>query len=110
MEINKIYNKDCLIGMNEIDDKSIDMILCDLPYRTTACKWDIVIPFDELWKQYKRIIKDNGAICLFSKQPFTSDLVNSNKEMFRYELIWVNIVTGKQIGRASCRERVSSPV
>lgn len=74
--------------MDKIDDKSIDMILCDLPYGTTKCKWDVVLPFDKLWEQYKRIIKDNGAIILFAKQPFTSDLVNSNRDMFRYELIW----------------------
>ena len=60
LEINKIYNMDCLEGMKRIDDKSIDMILCDLPYGTTACKWDTIIPFDKLWEQYERIIKDNG--------------------------------------------------
>ena len=88
MELNKIYNEDCLVGMDKIDDKSVDMILCDLPYGTTKCKWDIVLPFDKLWSHYNRIIKDNGAIILFAKQPFTSDLVNSNRDMFRYELIW----------------------
>lgn len=64
------------------------MILCDLPYGSTHCKWDTVIPFDKLWAQYKRIIKDNGAILLFSAQPFTTDLINSNRKMFRYEIIW----------------------
>lgn len=64
------------------------MILCDLPYGTTECKWDILIPLDELWKQYIRIIKDNGAIVLTASQPFTSILVSSNLKMFRYELIW----------------------
>ena len=73
-----IKQGDCLELMKEIEDKSIDMILCDLPYGTTACSWDIVIPFDKLWEQYYRIIKDNGAIVLFSKQPFTSYLVASN--------------------------------
>lgn len=79
---------DCLELMKDITDKSIDMILCDLPYGTTACKWDIVIPFDKLWEQYNRTIKDNGAIVLFGRQPFTTDLINSNRKHFRYELIW----------------------
>ena len=79
---------DCLELMSGIDDKSIDLILCDLPYGTTQCKWDSVIPFDKLWAQYNRIIKDNGAIVLFSRQPFTSQLINSNLKMYRYELIW----------------------
>jgi DNA modification methylase len=79
---------DCLEKMKEIPDKSIDMILADLPYGTTACKWDTIIPFEPLWEQYKRIIKDNGAIVLFGSQPFTSALVLSNVKMFRYEIIW----------------------
>jgi len=80
---------DCLEGMKLIDDKSIDMILCDLPYGTTACKWDTIIPFEPLWEQYKRIIKDNGAIVLFGSQPFTSALVMSNPKMFRYCGYWI---------------------
>ena len=79
---------DCLEKMKDIPDKSIDMILCDLPYGTTACKWDNVIPFEPLWEQYNRIIKDNGAIVLFGVQPFTSDLINSNRKMYKYDLIW----------------------
>jgi len=79
---------DCLVEMPNIADKSIDMILCDLPYGTTACKWDTIIPFEPLWEQYKRIIKDNGAIVLTASQPFTSMLVMSNLKMFKYELIW----------------------
>ena len=79
---------DCLEIMKDIPDKSIDMILCDLPYGTTACKWDIVIPFDKLWQQYNRIIKDNGAIVLFGSQPFTSNLIMSNIKNFKYEWIW----------------------
>ena len=86
--INKILQGDCLEVMKGIPDKSIDMILCDLPYGTTACKWDTIIPFEPLWKEYKRIIKDNGAIVLTASQPFTSALVMSNLEQFRYELIW----------------------
>ncbi|MBU9739345.1 site-specific DNA-methyltransferase [Lachnospiraceae bacterium ASD3451] len=88
LEINKIYNEDCLEGMKKIDDGSIDMILCDLPYGSTQCRWDVVIPFDPLWREYKRVIKDNGAIVLFGTQPFTSLLVNSNLLMFRYEWIY----------------------
>lgn len=88
MELNKIYNEDCLIGMNRIPDKSVDMILCDLPYGTTACKWDVIIPFAPLWSQYERIIKENGAIILMGSQPFTSMLIMSNLSLFRYELIW----------------------
>ena len=79
---------DCLDIMKDIPDKSIDAIICDLPYGTTACKWDNVIPFEPLWEQYKRIIKDNGAIVLFGSQPFTSALVMSNPKMFKYEIIW----------------------
>ncbi|XZI06120.1 DNA-methyltransferase (plasmid) [Clostridium perfringens] len=74
--------------MKLLEDKSIDMILCDLPYGTTRNKWDIVIPFKPLWEQYNRIIKDNGAIVLFSAEPFTSTLINSNPKMFKYDLIW----------------------
>ena len=88
LELNKVYCGDCLELMQEIDDKSIDMVLCDLPYGTTACKWDVIIPFDLLWKQYERIIKDNGAIVLNASQPFTSKLVMSNIEMYRHCWIW----------------------
>ena len=88
MEIDTIFNQDCLVGMQIIPDKSIDMILCDLPYGTTACKWDSIIPFEPLWAQYKRIIKDHGAIVLFGSEPFTSRLINSQLELFRYDLIW----------------------
>jgi site-specific DNA-methyltransferase (adenine-specific) len=86
--LNKVICGDCLEVMKDIPDKSIDMILCDLPYGTTACKWDTIIPFEPLWEQYKRIIKDNGAIVLTASQPFTSALVMSNIKMFKYEWIW----------------------
>jgi site-specific DNA-methyltransferase (adenine-specific) len=79
---------DCLEVMKEIPDKSVDMILCDLPYGTTACKWDNVIPFEPLWEQYKRIIKDNGAIVLFGSEPFASLLRTSNLKMYKYDWIW----------------------
>ena len=79
---------DCLEIMKDIPDKSIDMILADLPYGTTACKWDTIIPFEPLWEQYERVIKDNGAIVLFGSQPFTSALVMSNPKMFKYCWYW----------------------
>ena len=85
---NTIHCADCLTLMKGIPDKSIDMILCDLPYGTTACKWDTIIPFEPLWEQYKRVIKDNGAIVLTASQPFTSALVMSNPDWFKYDLIW----------------------
>lgn len=87
--LNKITCGDCLEVMRDIPDKSVDMILCDLPYGTTACKWDTIIPFEPLWEQYKRLIKDNGAIVLTASQPFTTALIASNMAMFKYELIWV---------------------
>ena len=71
----KLLQGDCLELMSKIPDKSIDMILCDLPYGTTQCKWDEIIPFEPLWKAYERIIKDDGAIVLFASQPFTSKLI-----------------------------------
>lgn len=85
----KLIHGDCLVEMQKIPDKSIDMILCDLPYGTTACKWDVIIPFDKLWMQYKRVIKDNGVIALFGSQPFTSMLVTSNLDNYREELVWL---------------------
>lgn len=84
----KLLQGDCLELMKDIPDKSVDMVLCDLPYGTTRCGFDRIIPFEPLWKQYKRIIKDHGAILLFSQQPFTTDLIMSNRKMFRYEIIW----------------------
>ena len=88
MKKEEIIHGDCLEIMPTIPDKSVDMILCDLPYGTTACKWDTIIPFEPLWKEYKRIIKDNGAIVLTASQPFTSALVMSNPDMFRYCWVW----------------------
>ncbi|PRS47590.1 cytosine methyltransferase [Bacillus sp. MZGC1] len=79
---------DCLEGMKLIPDKSIDMILCDLPYGTTQCKWDEIIPFEPLWEQYKRVIKENGAIVLTASQPFTSSLIMSNPKWFKYCWYW----------------------
>ena len=89
IEPNTIHLGDCLEVMQDIADKSIDAIICDLPYGTTPCKWDCVINLDDLWKQYKRIIKHDGAIVLFAQQPFTTSLISSNLEMYKYNWIWV---------------------
>ena len=84
----ELYHGDCLEIMTTISDKSIDMILCDLPYGTTDCKWDAIIPFEPLWKEYKRIIKDRGCIALFGSEPFSSHLRMSNIKQFQYDWIW----------------------
>jgi len=87
-EKSKIIKGDCLEKMKLIPDGSIDMILADLPYGTTQNKWDSLIPLDELWKQYKRVIKENGAIVLTAAQPFTSALIMSNPKWFKYDWVW----------------------
>jgi site-specific DNA-methyltransferase (adenine-specific) len=94
--INEIILGDCLELMPQIESKSIDMILCDLPYGVTNREeWDILIPFDKLWLNYERIIKDNGAICLTATEPFRTKLISSNFKLFKYDLIWVkNKTTG----------------
>ena len=98
--LNKIIHGDCLEVMPQIPSGSIDMILCDLPYGTTACKWDTVIPFEPLWEQYERIIKDNGAIVLFGVQPFTSVMVSSNIKGYKHHWIWKkNRGTGFQVAK-----------
>lgn len=79
---------DCLELMQDIPTESVDMILCDLPYGMTDCKWDSIIPFDRLWEQYERITKENGAIVLFSAQPFTTKLIYSNLKRFKYCWYW----------------------
>lgn len=89
MDINKMYHGDCLEVMPiYIKDKSIDLILCDLPYGTTSCKWDSVIDLSKLWEQYERVIKDNGAILLFAQTPFDKILGTSNLKLLKYEWIW----------------------
>lgn len=88
LKTNQIYLGDCLSVMQEIDDKSVDLILCDLPYGTTKCKWDSVIDLEKLWGQYKRIIKINGAILLFAQTPFDKVLGCSNLDWLKYEWIW----------------------
>ncbi len=93
----KLMQGDCLELMKDIQDKSIDMILCDLPYGTTACKRDSVIPFEPLWEQYERIIKNNGAIVLFSSQPFTSKLISSNITNYKYTWYWIKNIKGNYL-------------
>lgn len=93
--MNEVWLGDCLDLMSKIDDKSVDMVLCDLPYGTTACIWDIIIDFDKLWGEYNRICKNNAAIILFGSQPFTTKCINSNSEAFKYCLVWnKNVPTG----------------
>lgn len=89
MEIDKIYNMDCLEGMKQIPDGSVDAIICDLPYGTTECAWDSVIPFDKLWEQYKRIVKPTAPIVLFGSEPFSTYLRMSNMDMYLYDWIWI---------------------
>lgn len=86
--IDKIFNEDCLEGMKRIPDKSVDLVLCDLPYGTTANAWDSIIPFDKLWAAYKRICKDGASIVLFGSEPFSTLLRHSNLKAFRYDWIW----------------------
>lgn len=91
----KLLNGDCLKLMKELPDGSVDLILCDLPYGTTDCEWDDVLPFDELWEQYDRLLKPKGAAVLFSAQPFTTQLIMSNRKAFRYCWYWIkNAATG----------------
>lgn len=95
IEENNIYNMDCIVGMSFIPDKSIDMILCDLPYGTTGCYWDNLLPFEDLWKAYDRIIKQDGVIVLTAAQPFTTKLIESNIKDFKYCWYWLkNQITG----------------
>lgn len=84
----EIYHADCLEGMNWVDDGTVDLVLSDLPYGNTNCRWDTVIPFEPLWAQYSRVLKPNGALVLMATQPFATDLINSQRRMFRYDLVW----------------------
>lgn len=91
----KLFCGDCLNEMQNIEDKSVNLILCDLPYGSTSCSWDIIIPFDKLWDEYNRVLTDNGIVVLFSSGFFTIDLINSNRKDFKYKLIWKkNVPTG----------------
>lgn len=94
---NTVYQGDCLELMNGIPDKSVDMILCDLPYGTTWAEWDSVIDFDKIWSQYNRVIKNKGAIVLFSNQPFTTRLINSNLTEYKYTWYWVKNSLGNYL-------------
>ena len=102
----ELLHGDCLEIMKDIPDKSVDMILCDLPYGTTACKWDTIIPVEPLWEQYKRVIKDNGAIVLTATQPFASILVSSNLKGFKHEWVWDKVrPSGFQIAKYKPMQR-----
>ena len=97
IELNKIYNEDCLEGMKRIPDGSVDCVICDLPYgvlnkNNANVQWDRIIPFEPLWEQYNRIIKDNGAIILFAQGMFTAQLMMSNPKMWRYNLVWDKVL------------------
>lgn len=92
LSLNKIYNMDCIEGMKLIPDGSVDCIITDPPYWTTACKWDTIIPFDLMWEQLKRIIKPNGAIVLFWSEPFSSALRMSNIKQYKYDIIWDKMI------------------
>lgn len=93
----ELIQGDCLEKMKDLPDGSVDMILCDLPYGTTGCKWDVVIPFEPMWEQYKRIIKDRGAIALFGSEPFSSYLRMSNIKQFKYDWVWNKKLAGNGI-------------
>ena len=95
--MTKLLQGDCLELMKDIPDGSVDAIITDPPYGTTACKWDSVIPFEPMWAELKRIIKPNGAVVLFGSQPFTSALVMSNVKMFKYEWVWNKSLAGNGI-------------
>ncbi len=100
IELDTIYNEDCLEGMKRIPDGSVDAVICDLPYGTTACAWDSVIPFEPLWQQWRRVCKPNAAIVLFCCQPFTSALVMSNIKHYKHHWIWLkNRGTGFQVAK-----------
>ena len=83
----QLYHSDCLVGMERVESGSVDLILCDLPYGTTDCSWDTVIPFEPLWAQYRRVLKPRGAAVLMAAQPFATDLINSARKLFRYDLV-----------------------
>ena len=91
--MNQVLQGDCLELMKDIPDGSVDMILADLPYGTTQCRWDTIIPFEPLWEQYERVIKDNGAIILTAQQPFTSALIMSNPKLYRYNWVWDKVIS-----------------
>ena len=101
IELDTIYNEDCLTGMQRIPDGSVDCIICDLPYGVLNLEWDCLIPLDKLWEQYNRVIKPNGVIVLFGTEPFSSKLRLSNPKWYKYDYIWVKTKAGNF---ASCRK------
>lgn len=94
----RMHNSDCLAGMSRIETGTVDLVLCDLPYGTTKCPWDRVLPFGPLWEQYRRVLKPRGALVLFAAQPFATDLINSARKLFRYDLVWEK---GTAVGHAN---------
>ena len=95
-----LYQGDCMELLQEIPPGSVDLVLCDLPYGTTECKWDTVLPMETLWKEYRRLLRPNGVAALFAAQPFTTELINSNRPAFRYCWYWLkNMVTGFAFAR-----------
>jgi len=102
IEKEKVLQGDCLDLMPDIVSGSVDMVMADPPYGTTACKWDFIIPLEPMWKELKRVIKKNGAIVLTASQPFTTTLIGSNMGMFKYEWIWDK---DRPSGFALCRKR-----
>lgn len=101
IELNTIYNEDCLEGMKRIPDGSVDCIICDLPYGVLSLEWDKILPVNKLWEQYRRVIKKNGAVILFGTEPFSSLLRTSNLEMYKYDYVWVKT---KAANFASCKK------
>lgn len=97
IERNRIYNADCMEWLDLLDEGCCDMLFSDWPYGTTHCHWDIPLPLSEIWPKLKRVVKPNGAIVLFSAQPFTTDLIMSNRKMFRYEIIWEKTQVSNQL-------------
>jgi len=94
LEINQIHQGDCMVLMKEVEDNSVDLILCDLPYGSTGCDWDKTLPLNKLWEVYKRILKEEGVVVLTSSQPFTTDLINSNRDWFKYCWVWDKGISG----------------
>lgn len=100
IELNSIYNECCLEGMQRLPNKSIDMVLCDMPYGTTSCKWDTVLDLEKMWKELKRIVRNNTAVVLTASQPFTTVLINSNFNIFKYTLVWDKVFSGNFVQAA----------
>lgn len=107
LEINRIYHMDCFAGMSFIPDGKIDMILTDLPYGITNCPWDSLLPMDELWQQYERIIKPDGSIVLTASQPFTTTLIQSNRKLFRYCWYWRKNMSTEALHSMSASEDIA---